>query len=204
MNGSLESCFSYSLILVTFALTICQSQGQGQDRACTLTASPHPNGLCGEKLAQAHANLCFLLARAYPDIFGKRSSPSLPSSSLPESLPSSYFSQRSQHNGQHRLRRGANEELLERIYSIPLPVLAQLNINEDNWRSFVEKREAEGKADEFHYTDKDLEMLSAGPTRQLIRMLRKRSLPAIQKRSVGLVCECCINSCLPRQMATYC
>ncbi|BFZ25073.1 hypothetical protein BsWGS_28112 [Bradybaena similaris] len=67
MTGNVDHCATLTFILLTFSLTV--NQGQGQKRTCDLFSRPHPNGLCGTKLAKAHENLCFLIRQSYPEFF---------------------------------------------------------------------------------------------------------------------------------------
>nr|ABU82760.1 insulin-like peptide 2 precursor [Tritonia tetraquetra] len=198
MNGSIESCVTLTFLLVTFAFMLCQ----GDSKSCQLTDSPDPQGMCGERLAEAHANLCFLLRRAYPQFF--------PSSK--RASPTSLYNKPALHKnpGHAMVKRDVIE--LEQLYSIPVSALAGVRLTDENWRSFVysivgQKRSAPGEnTDEYLYAKEDLEELpdvKVNPTKTLIRMLTKRRSP-IRKRSEGLVCECCFNVCRMDQMATYC
>lgn len=225
MIGTVESCVACILLMVAFTFT------SGETRKCQLDASPHPDGICGQQLATAHANLCFLMRRAYPEFFpssGKRSVMATPYdiSAAPtahsSTLEAAAGSGQQQGEGKRRRRRRRDLRGLERIYSIPVSVLASLQLTDENWRSFVyKKRDAAGAATGiamayprermhgFRYSMEDLSQLrplnlNTDPSQPLLRLLSKRSNSVQKRDTVGLVCDCCINQCNARHLATYC
>ncbi|PVD28482.1 hypothetical protein C0Q70_11070 [Pomacea canaliculata] len=66
------------------AVVLCMmGQASGSERMpCGVDARPHPNGVCGDRLLRARTNLCILLRKDYPDVFGKRSVDQFPITSI--------------------------------------------------------------------------------------------------------------------------
>nr|P91797.1 RecName: Full=Molluscan insulin-related peptide 7; AltName: Full=MIP VII; Contains: RecName: Full=Molluscan insulin-related peptide 7 B chain; Contains: RecName: Full=Molluscan insulin-related peptide 7 A chain; Flags: Precursor [Lymnaea stagnalis]AAB46831.1 prepro-insulin-related peptide VII [Lymnaea stagnalis]prf//2203419A insulin-related peptide VII [Lymnaea stagnalis] len=180
MNASVESCLTFTFVLV--ALCVGLTIGQ-QVNTCTMFSRQHPRGLCGNRLARAHANLCFLLRNTYPDIFPRKRSV---------------------------------DNTFEKVYSIPLSVLAELDLSDDDWGAYVSKKDIPYRSEtnglsganfESSAFDKQLELPAMkSTTSQLFRILKLRG--SRLKREVmaepSLVCDCCYNECSVRKLATYC
>lgn len=109
-----------TMTLIVSSLSVISVQGQSYQ--CDRNTRPHPMGICGSRLVRAHSNLCFLLSQTYPEYFpGKRSVDTTPHVSPP--------------------KRQRHQSIRERIYSIPLSVLAELDLTKDDWSSLVYKRQ---------------------------------------------------------------
>jgi hypothetical protein len=178
MSACHNSCLALTVVVMALYLSSCK----GQVNSCDINSRPHPQGICGPRLARAHSNLCFLLSQAYPEHFsGKRSVDA--------------------------------RSLVDRIYSIPLSVLAEIDVSRENWNALLSKRE-------YHITNndalvpaqelptfaarEDFEAIdgSAHPWFQLMRPRVGRAKRVAPQPS--MVCECCYNVCTPRHLATYC
>ncbi|CAG5126468.1 unnamed protein product [Candidula unifasciata] len=174
MIRNVEYYTTLTVALIAINLTIYQALGQS--RTCSLLARPHPNGFCGERLAQAHSNVCFLLRRTYPHLFpmSKRSVPS--ESDTSPSVDSLLNSEL--HDDDEEFSRYPDHK------SDPVFIL------EDNSHLVSLLK----SADEPVYT-------SHRPTASaFINLLEKRN----SRRKRSLVCECCYGPCTIRIIARYC
>ncbi|RUS89115.1 hypothetical protein EGW08_003123 [Elysia chlorotica] len=183
---------------------------------CDGDERPHPRGLCGQRLAQAHSNLCFLLREVYHREHYHREKRSDP---RPEP----------RHQPAHL--QPAAKELVEKIYSIPLDVLAELDLSKDNWHVLLAKKSWAGD-NYFGADDFPGNMAASGPEkrrrshhrvgvfgRRIARLLQEaesgtgsqadvsdvRSVSRTKRTvSSNMVCDCCYNRCSPEELATYC
>ncbi|NP_001191503.1 insulin-like peptide precursor II precursor [Aplysia californica] len=186
-QSTLDLCVTLTLLVSTFGVMTAQGQ-----LVCVRDSRPHPRGICGSRLTRAHNNLCFLLSRTYPEHFpGKRSaSPELQAS---------------------QNKRVPNQSLIERIYSIPLSVLADLDLSRDDWGSLVFRRPLAGPA-LARYPEGESEESGGDPeasaklnrfTAMVLDSMAGRRLKRGGTQS-NMVCDCCYHMCSPRQLATYC
>ncbi|BFZ09788.1 hypothetical protein BsWGS_12827 [Bradybaena similaris] len=163
-----------ALTVALIAINLSIHLAVGQSRTCSLLARPHPNGYCGERLAQAHSNVCFLLRRTYPHLFPmtKRSVPSERHiSQSVDSLLDSEFD---------------DEESIK--YPDRKPDLSPTLTESSDLVSLLQP------SDEPEYSS-DRPTASA-----FINLLEKRR----SRRKRSLVCECCYGPCSIRIIARYC
>ncbi|XP_055889885.1 molluscan insulin-related peptide 7-like [Biomphalaria glabrata] len=168
MNAGIDVCLSFVVVCVTLFVGL----SLGQDiSACDVSKGTHGRGICGARLARAHANLCFLLRNQFPDVFQRKRSV---------------------------------ENSIGDVFSIPLSTLADVDLARDdsNKKTNIPPLMA--------YTDTNA-LLSTEPRnfRDLFLTLRyslDNSRPKRQsdQQPRDIVCECCINNCTARQLATYC
>lgn len=198
-----------SLLALTCVVLAATELVWADPERCSGDERPHPQGLCGRRLAQAHSNLCYLLRVVF----------------------------HSEHY--HRDRRsprfgGGAQGLVQKIYSIPLDVLADFDLSKDDWHVLLAKK----KWDINRYFDSDVfpEDMSKAVhesrkrnrhginsfTKKIVRLLEEggskssdKSLDvtdlhslARNKRTVvessNMVCDCCYNACSPEELGTYC
>jgi hypothetical protein len=176
MTGNVEHYTSLTAVLITISLLVYQAQGES--RSCSLLSRPHPNGFCGEKLAAAHRNLCFLIRRSYPEFFpvAKRSVPRSAEGNIDQSETGVLDAGISDYG----LTSNKHSKLEET--SSPLPDYNNILISS--------------------MTPKDVSEYSTQnhPGSDFINLLVEKS-PRIKR---SLVCECCYGPCTVRIIARYC
>nr|ARS73221.1 insulin 1 [Deroceras reticulatum] len=176
MTGNVEHYTSLTAVLITISLLIYQAQGQS--RSCSLLSRPHPNGFCGEKLAAAHRNLCFLIRRSYPEFFPmvKRSVPRSDEGNIDQS-EFAELDAGMRDNGLTSYKHNQLEET-----SSPLPDLNKILIS-----SMTPK-------DVSEYSTQNL------PGSDFLDLLVEKA----PRKKRSLVCECCYGPCTVRIIARYC
>ncbi|GFN80757.1 insulin-like peptide ii [Plakobranchus ocellatus] len=193
MSSRSESLLAMACVLVALAFVVCNSQ------RCDGDERPHPRGLCGRRLAQAHSNLCFLLREVYhrEHYHSTKRSPRLDTST-----------------------RG----LVQKIYSIPLDVLADLDLSKDNWHLLLTKKSIDMNRDSRFFPEDFVERENEKRnhhgmnafSRRIARFLRDKAasndinqFPSSSRNkrtapSSNMVCDCCYNRCSPEELGTYC
>ncbi|KAK3756995.1 hypothetical protein RRG08_063187 [Elysia crispata] len=202
MHSKVESLLTLTCLMIAAVGLVA-----GDAQRCTGDERPHPRGLCGHRLAQAHSNLCFLLREVYhrEHYHRDKRSPRLDASA---------------------------KGLVQKIYSIPLDVLADLDLSKDNWHVLLAKKSWDGD----NYFGSDVfpgNMILPGPenrrrshrrigsfTKRIARLLKESESNAMSKAldvsdlqslarskrtvSSNMVCDCCYNRCSPEELGTYC
>ncbi|BFZ25072.1 hypothetical protein BsWGS_28111 [Bradybaena similaris] len=179
---NIRHCSTLTLLVLT--LHICASQGQGS--SCDIKSRPHPQGICGSRLSQAHSNLCFLLRQAYPQHFPSKRAANVGSSlDKLDTVPLPVLSELNFKASETRAllnRLDTSVNTFNNLVTIPRAI-TQISLanNENKLRRINDLTRA------LLNTEDNL----------LIRMKRVAA-------HSSMVCDCCFNSCSPRHLATYC
>ncbi|XP_059166296.1 molluscan insulin-related peptide 7-like [Physella acuta] len=184
MNASMARCLALMLAVVTLSNRFTQ----GQEAVQTTTRAA-----------------CNLDSRPHPQ--------GLCGSKLSRAHSNLCFLLMNHHTSLFRPRRSAGQlEHNNRIYNIPLAVLAELELNRESWDSYVSKR----NSDQYSLTSEEDGPVLESPfdnsleetdniMNELLRIFRINSNRYKRETEIpGMVCDCCYNLCRPRELAAYC
>ncbi|CAG5126469.1 unnamed protein product [Candidula unifasciata] len=213
MNFSYKNYFTLALVL----LTLCASTCQGNRRRCNIHSQPHPQGICGERLARAHENLCFLMRQWYPDHFSRKRSADDTFKEQLLNVPLSTFAKLQLSLNSRDVLFGIftlfffylniNKHIFSLMPTIKLPnytfffFFAETPYHFSNTVALLSDGGYRQNLDRRH---QPLESDGTRMTKTVLQLLTGTAYGRVKRVRRSMVCDCCINRCTTRHLATYC